>query len=67
MSGKTIEVLVPVSGAGFSYGLGVHKDVPKEIADDLVKAGHARIPGAKKAPPRNTSKAKPKTETRKEE
>ena len=64
MSKKTIEVLVPVSGAGFSYGLGIQKDVPTAIADDLIKAGHARIPTVAKPKPKTTAKPKPKTETR---
>ncbi len=36
-----IELLKAVAGKGFFYPPGEH-DVPKEIAEDLVKAGHAK-------------------------
>lgn len=35
-----IEVKKTVAGRGFSYRPGPH-DVPKELAEDLIRAGHA--------------------------
>jgi len=63
MSGKTIEITTPVSGNGYAYGIGVETNVPAEIADDLIRAGYAQTPQARKSPQKAT-KATPKAETR---
>lgn len=52
MKTKSVILLRSVAGKGFAYGRnnGEPQDVPAEIADDLLNAGHAMTPGeAKKA------------------
>lgn len=45
---KSIDVKVAVVGADFGYGPGRHDNVPDEIADELVRAGHADHVGKSK-------------------
>ena len=68
MKTKTVILLRSVAGKGFAYGRnkGEPQDIPADIADDLLSAGHAITPGeAKKAaaPKKQTTTRKPPKET----
>lgn len=60
---KKIRLLTSVAGTAYTYAAGEVVDAPTDIADDLVRAGHAVLeaqPPATQAE-RATSKAKPET------
>lgn len=67
MKTKSIIVVRPCAGVRFSYGADPNpQDIPADIADDLLSAGHAITPGeAKKAaaPKKQTTTRKPPKET----
>jgi hypothetical protein len=67
MKTKSIIITKPCAGIRFSYGANPKpQDVPEDIADDLLRAGHAITPGeAKKAaaPKKQTTTRKTQKET----
>jgi len=45
---KKIRLLTSVAGTAYSYGAGQIVDAPAEIADDLIRGGHAVLEGLAK-------------------